>query len=330
MPFKPLHIRLTIHVPATLERLVVYVGLLFRRLWYGYSVRLIPVGQGRYAIVDADDYERLAKYKWQVRSKGHTFYAFRYSSTRGGKKSRRILMHREIIDIPEGLVCDHRNRRALDNRKANLRPATVSQNNCNVRKRGQRTSRYRGVSQAARSNKWRAQIGVNGRSINLGTFDDKVDAAKAYDTAAKKYHGEFAVLNFPDRPPSRLRLLAGWFFAGIAGRWKRSLRTSPKSSPPSPRAQSNDVTSPRAKSRGLLKQISPLASPSAALRAKGWFGRNDNTACDIFSAKHKFSICGFFEQISKNLAKVRETCENLIEIVRKCAIMNTLQMARGP
>jgi hypothetical protein len=44
--------------------------------------------------------------------------------------------------------------------------------------------------------KWRAQIMLNGRLIHLGYFTDPVEAAKAYDEAARKYHGEFASLNF--------------------------------------------------------------------------------------------------------------------------------------
>jgi hypothetical protein len=215
-------------MPATLKRLVVSIGLLFRRLRYGYSVGLIPVGQGKYAIVDADDYDRLAKYKWQLWSSRDTYYAFRETSARGGKKRQRVLMHREIIDIPEGMVCDHANRKSLDNRKANLRQATASQNGCNTCKRVKKTSRYRGVSQDARSNKWRAQIRVNGRNIYLGVSDDEVDAAKAYDAAAKKYHGEFAVLNFPDRPKCRLWVWLRRLFAKIVERFKPSLRTSPK------------------------------------------------------------------------------------------------------
>jgi hypothetical protein len=291
MPLKPVDIRLTIHIPATLEKLLMSLALAYHRLRYGCSVRLIPVGQGKYAIVDADDYDRLSKYKWQLHSNGRTHYAFRYSSTSGGKKRQRLWMHNQIIDIPEGSVCDHINHNGLNNRKPNLRSATSSQNSCNRRNSRQTTSRYRGVSRAETSNKWVAQINANGRRIHLGVFDDEVDAAKVYDAAAKKYHGEFAVLNFPDRTPSWILVWLCWYFAKMGEKCVQSFNSR----------------------RKLLK-----SARNCAKTAPG-------TGREI-----AVSICRVFQEVYQNSVRVTETWAQLIETAPGCTIMNTVQMPRGP
>jgi len=60
------------------------------------------------------------------------------------------------------------------------------------------SSRYVGVTKLKRKQKWRARILVDGRRIYLGDFNSESAAAHAYDTAARKYHKEFAALNFKD------------------------------------------------------------------------------------------------------------------------------------
>jgi hypothetical protein len=110
-----------------------------------------------------------------------------------------VSMHREIMNAPAGLLIDHRNRDTLDNRRNNLRLATYSQNGCNSKiDKTKTTSKFRGVRFIKKTGKWAANIRINGKKTWLGSFKTEIDAAKAYDAAAREYHGEFARLNFPE------------------------------------------------------------------------------------------------------------------------------------
>jgi len=190
-----------VKIPGWLEQALVFVLLLYRRLRFGYAFRKIPLTQGKFAIVDPDDYPHLSKYKWRLcKTKGkNVLYAERSIRLPNGKYSR-ILMHRQLINVPEGYVLDHINGSGLDNRRANLRLATIAQNAWNSKKRNPRSG-YKGVWLAKDKGLWRAAIFCNRKRKHLGYFKDKVDAAKAYDKAATKLHKEFAVLNFPDHQP---------------------------------------------------------------------------------------------------------------------------------
>jgi len=194
----------TFELPSWLVWPFLMLVLLWRRLRFGYAFRRIPLTQGYFAIVDPQDYQRLSKYKWRLcRTKGkNVLYAERSVRLAGGKYSR-ILMHRQLIEAPEGYVIDHMNGCGLDNRRANLRLATAAQNAWNSNKRNPRSG-YKGVWFAKDKRMWRASIVCKGRRKHLGYFRDKIDAAKAYDDAAKTYHKEFARLNFPSRKPSLL------------------------------------------------------------------------------------------------------------------------------
>ncbi|MFC1794103.1 HNH endonuclease [Planctomycetota bacterium] len=171
--------------------------LLYRRARYGYAFRRIPLTQGKYTIVDQDDFERLNKHKWYAVKSTNTFYARR--TRRAGKKYVFIMMHRDVIHPPENLLVDHINRNGLDNRKSNLRLATCAQNSYNrTYFRKSKSSKYTGVSWNKLRKIWIVVIRYNCKNKFLGYFKDEIQAAKAYDKAAKKYHGEFASLNFPD------------------------------------------------------------------------------------------------------------------------------------
>jgi hypothetical protein len=185
-------------ISAWLAKTAVWPLLLYRRARYGYAFRLIRLAGPKYAKVDPADYDRLRAYEWLARKGKNSFYARRHAPGGKGKKGTLIYMHQHVIQVPEGMVVDHINHDGMDNRSANLRPATYSQNLCHRKKRsGQTHSKYKGVHWHKLNNKWVARITLHKKTMHLGYFRSQIDAARAYDRAALKYHGEFACLNLP-------------------------------------------------------------------------------------------------------------------------------------
>lgn len=151
----------------------------------------IPLTQGKFALVDAEDYERLSEYSWCYDVNG---YAYRRKTT-GYYESELISMHHEILeDIPTGMVVDHKNRNKLDNRKTNLRVTTQSNNSANSPPR-KGTSKYKGVHWSKEYKRWVAKIEKEGKYYHLGLFDCEENAAISYNQKAKELYGEYAYLN---------------------------------------------------------------------------------------------------------------------------------------
>ncbi len=151
--------------------------------------------------MDPADYERLRKYEWFAckRRNGDSFYSKGYGTDKRTGKGKPVYMHQVILKVCKGMVVDHINNDGMDNRRSNLRAATYSQNMCNREKRsGAYTSKYKGICRNKEKGKWRARIRFEGKIIHLGYFHSEIEAAKARDRAARKYHGEFACLNFPE------------------------------------------------------------------------------------------------------------------------------------
>jgi hypothetical protein len=174
--------------------------VLVYRLWkYGYTYRRIYLGEGKFTIVDPPDYYWLNYFHWCASGEDDRIYAARFNNN-NNRKPKTLLLHREIVKPAKGLLVDHRNGNRLDNRRTNLRFATRSENQFNKCKTSRKTpSRFKGVFFEKQRGKWSARIGYYGKRTRLGYFDSEIDAAKAYDEAAKKYHGEFARLNFPEK-----------------------------------------------------------------------------------------------------------------------------------
>lgn len=155
---------------------------------------LIPLTQGQFAIVDPGNYECLKQYKWYALKMRNAFYAVRPI----GKwpNQQMILMHRQIMNTPKGMETDHRNHNTLDNRIANLRICTHSNNQYNRKIPRTGTSKFKGVSWHKTREKWMVCIQKDKKTIHLGRFDNEIKAAMTYDKKAKEIYGAFACPNF--------------------------------------------------------------------------------------------------------------------------------------
>jgi len=153
------------------------------------KTKLIPLTKGKVAMVDPEDFERLNQFKWHAIKVGPNYYAC------SRKNGRTILMHREIMQPPAGMVVDHKKAPTLNNHRANLRVCTQAQNRYNTRPYGRR-SPYKGVT--PRGDKWEAKIKHRGVTQVLGIFDDPAQAARVRDRKAIQLCGEYAWLNFPN------------------------------------------------------------------------------------------------------------------------------------
>ena len=158
------------------------------------SYRLIPLTQGQNAKVDAEDFARLSSWNWCAHWDPHT----KSFSAMCNQNGRTVYMHRVVLECRQKEKCDHRSHDTLDNRKLNLRKCSDQQNNCNRRRRKDNTSGFKGVY--LRGKLWRSRIFVHGKWIQIGYFNSKIKAARAYDEAAKIHHGEFAYANFASSP----------------------------------------------------------------------------------------------------------------------------------
>lgn len=157
----------------------------------------IMLTKGMVTRVDDEDFEWLNQWKWYANEDktANTFYVMRSSYTNGAKQN--IIMHRLILGLTDSTtLVDHDDHDGLNNQRYNIRICTHAQNQRNARRKIGAAG-YRGVYIVKYNGKFRAQIKVDNHKKVIGTYDTAIEAAGAYDEAARRYHGEFAITNFP-------------------------------------------------------------------------------------------------------------------------------------
>lgn len=173
-----------------------------RRVRKGSGVREVPLGgqkaAGRVALVDDDDYETAMQYKWCVRERmlgdgRHANGPYAIANVRDGGRKTTVLLHTVLTGWTE---VDHKDHNGLNCTRSNMREVTRPQNQANQRTRVGR--KFKGVTWHAHTQRWQARITVNYKERYLGIFVSDVDAALAYDAAARAAWGQYAAVNFPE------------------------------------------------------------------------------------------------------------------------------------
>lgn len=183
-------IELGLWIPATV------LGILGKRLLKKRTknaMKRIKLTQNKYALIDNEDFKKVSKFNWYAKKISNIYYATH--GVRVGGKDKTVFLHQFILNFPNKLI-DHKDRNGLNNQKENLRICTPTQNGANKIKQSNKTSsKYKGVYWHRLSSRWVAQVGINNKCYNLGSFKTESEAAKIYNKKARELFGNFARLN---------------------------------------------------------------------------------------------------------------------------------------
>ena len=180
----------------------------------GVLCRKFPLTQEQYMLVNASDYNILMPWNWRATWSPITksFYASTFLRINGRPTVLRV--HHILFGEPSSVQYDHVDHDTLNNTRLNLRRCTASQNCCHRRPRKSKSG-YIGVGWNVGHKAWVATLGLEGRKLYFGDFDDIKDAVHARDLGALRLHGEFAVLNHPEKRDEYERELIASSSAGL-------------------------------------------------------------------------------------------------------------------
>jgi len=164
-------------------------------------MKALVLTQGKIGCVDDADYESVSQFKWCAIKAPRTWYVARnISDGHGGQKF--LSLHRHLLGAPDGVEVNHEDVNGLNNCRHNLVLCSHAQNLRSFKRKSKKaSSQYRGVCWNKSSKKWNASLCFEYKLYHLGRFKSETDAARAYDSAAVKYYGEFSSLNFPRKKP---------------------------------------------------------------------------------------------------------------------------------
>lgn len=162
-------------------------------------IEVVSKGRIYRVLFDEEDRGAVEAKSWHILSTSRgVSYAIAHTHSVSGARST-VGMHRVILQAAAGEMVDHINGDGLDNRRCNIRLCSREQNGMNRRRPAHNTTGYKGVKRHSKTSAlpWEARICAQREHLHLGSFATREEAARAYDRAAIKLHGEFASLNFP-------------------------------------------------------------------------------------------------------------------------------------
>lgn len=138
------------------------------------------------AIVDAEDYSLVKKFKWSLNTSKYGVYVV----TGAGKN--RIRLHSLVMGIFDSQMIDHEDHNTMDNRKTNLRECSRGQNRQNSKISLINNSGVKNAFWDKKHKKWKVSITANKKRHYIGRFANLSDAKQAAIEARNKHHGNFA------------------------------------------------------------------------------------------------------------------------------------------